>query len=62
MHFRLVRIIPYFVTDFPESKYDHLKWSYENTRAEDGACSLRSCIPEDFAAAIGSPTNNIIDG
>ena len=62
MHFRLVRVIPYFVSDFPESKYDHLKWSYENTRTDDGTCSLRRCVPEDFAAAIATPTSNIIDG
>ena len=63
-HFRLVRVLPYFVTDIPEPKYDHLKWSYENTPAGDGeeACSLRSCIPEEFAAAVGNRIDTVIDG
>ena len=62
--FRLVRVLPYFVTDIPEPKYDHLRWSYENTPAGDGeeACSLRSCIPEEFAAAVGNRIDTIIDG
>ena len=62
MHIRLVRVIPYFVTDFPEPKYDHLKWAYENARTDVETCSLRSCIPEDFASAIGNSIDNIIEG
>ena len=59
---RLVRLIPYVVTDFPESKYDHLKWSYENTLLDDGTCSLRRCIPDEFAEAITNPISNALDG
>ena len=61
-----MRVLPYFVTDIPEPKYDHLKWSYENTRvAGDGgeeACSLRSCLPEEFAAAVGNRIDTVVDG
>ena len=61
-HFRLIKTIPYFMSDFPESKYDHLKWSYENISPEDGNCSLRSCIPEHFVTAVANPVSNIING
>ena len=60
--FRLIEAIPYFISDFPESKYDHLKWSYENISPEDGTCSLRSCLPEHFVAALPNPVSNIISG
>ena len=41
----LVDLIPYAVPDFPESKYEHLKWSYENSNFDDGACNAQTCLP-----------------